>query len=59
MHRAGRMMCRQIERLEVMVVIFNLRAFHHLVADAAKEPFHTLQDQGHRMQATNLSMATR
>ena len=50
MHRPGRVMAWDVERLEVVIVVFNLRAFGNAVANVGKELFDTFQSPGYRMQ---------
>ena len=47
-----------IQRFKVMEIIFNLRAFSHLIASVSKEAFNTLQRTGDRMQTAFLNTAT-
>ncbi len=50
MHRTGRVVAWDVERLEVVIVVFDLRAFGDAVADMGEELFNTFQSPGHRMQ---------
>ena len=43
---------RNIEGLEVVIVVLDLRPFGHLVADAREQFLDALQGEGHGMQAT-------
>ena len=53
------MMRRQIQRLEVMVVILDLRTFHHVVSHGTEELLNTFHDKRHRMQCTGVGLTTR
>src|SRR3546814_9769781 len=57
MHRPGRVMAWDVERLEVVIVVFDLRAFGNAVADVGEELLDTFQGPGNRMQASG-SLAT-
>ncbi|MCY1175091.1 hypothetical protein D9M73_153140 [compost metagenome] len=52
MHRPGRVVARDVERLEVVIVVFDLRAFGDAVADTGEELFDAFQSAGNRMQTT-------
>ncbi|MNE51941.1 hypothetical protein D3C80_1465940 [compost metagenome] len=52
MHRPGRVVAGDVERLEVVIVVFDLRAFGNAVADVGEELLDTFQSPGNRMQAT-------
>ena len=58
-HRTGRVMRRDIERLEVMVVIFDFRPFNTLKTHRAKKLLHALNGSGNRMQSTDLNTPSR
>lgn len=45
-------MARDVERLEIVVVVFDFRAFGNAVADVREELFDTLQSAGNRVQTT-------
>src|SRR3546814_10171867 len=57
MHRPGRVMAWDVERLEVVIVVFDLRAFGNAVADVGEELLDTFQGPGNRLQASG-SLAT-
>ena len=59
MHRPGRVMAWDVERFEVVVVVFDLRAFGNAVADVGEELFDTFQSAGNRMQTTRGLAAAR
>src|SRR5690606_29306906 len=52
-HRPRRVMGGDVERLEVVVVVFHLGAFDDSEADAGEQRFDALQRAGHRMQAAD------
>ena len=51
-------MAGNIQRFEVMVVIFDFRAGLNVVTDTRKECFDTLHGAGHRVQSTHLFTTT-
>ena len=52
MHRPGRVMAWDVERLKVVIIVFDLRAFGDAVADVSEELFDAFQSPGNRMQTT-------
>src|SRR5450830_1678494 len=58
-HRPGRVMAWDVERLEVVIVVFDLRAFGDAVADMGEELLDTLQSPGDRMQTARGLATTR
>ncbi len=52
MHRPGRVVAWDVERLEVVVIVFHFRAFGDAVADVREELFDTFQSTGNRVQTT-------
>ena len=59
MHRPGRMMGRDIERLEVMKIVFDLGSFRYAETDLDEKSFDTLQGTGNGMQSTGLLAPSR
>ena len=53
-HRTCRMMCRNIERFEVMVIVFNLGPLLDGIAGAGEEMLNPLQGAGNRVQAAQV-----
>jgi len=53
-HPPRRVMRGNIERLEVMVVILNLRTYRHIITNAGKQTLYALKRACHRVQATTL-----
>src|SRR5690554_1261220 len=53
-HSTGRVVARNIERFEVVVIVLNLRALLYGVAGTGEEFFDTLQCASHRMQSTQV-----
>ncbi|MNV54094.1 hypothetical protein D3C71_1462660 [compost metagenome] len=53
-HRARRVVRREVQRFEVVPVVFDFRAFGELVTEAAEDLGDALQGTGHRVQATAL-----
>jgi len=53
MHRTGRVMAWDVERFEVVIVVFHLRTFGDAVADMGEKLLDTLQRPGNRMQAAS------
>ncbi|MNG01439.1 hypothetical protein D3C84_844200 [compost metagenome] len=51
-HCPGRVVAGNVERFEVVVVVFDLRAFGDAVADVGEELLDALQGAGDRMQTT-------
>ena len=51
LHGTGRMVRRNVERLEVVVVVFELRPFHNLESDSLKQRRDSLEGASDRMQA--------
>jgi hypothetical protein len=58
-HRARRVVTRNVERLEIVVIVFNLRAFGNAVANVGEELLNTFQSPGYRMQTAGGLAATR
>ncbi|MNZ51215.1 hypothetical protein D3C78_690230 [compost metagenome] len=52
MHRPGRVVAGDVERFEVVIVVFDLRAFGDAVANTGEELFDAFQSTGNRMQTT-------
>ena len=57
LHGARGVVLRDIERLEVVEIVFDFGAVGHIEAHAVKEFDHALQGQGNRMQAAALLTA--
>jgi hypothetical protein len=51
-HRPGRVMAWDVERLEVVIVVFDLRTFGNAVANVGEELLDSFQSAGNRMQTT-------
>ena len=58
-HRPRRVVARDIERLEVVVVVFDFRPLGHAVADMGEELLDTLKRAGDRVQTTGSLATTR
>ena len=54
MHCPGRMMRGQVQRLEIVIVIFNLGTFNDVITDTAEEVFNSPEYHGHRMMTAKL-----
>ncbi|MNE36813.1 hypothetical protein D3C80_1306420 [compost metagenome] len=59
MHRPRRVVTGDIERLEVVVVVFDFRTFGDVVADMGEELLDALKGASHRMQTAGDLTATR
>ncbi len=53
MHRSGGMMRRNVERLEVLVVVLYLRPLNHLKTQTRKEICHAFDGASNGMQRTH------
>jgi hypothetical protein len=53
------MVARNIQRIEVVVIIFDFRASRHGKAELTEETFNTVDGAGDRMQAAVFNTATR
>ncbi len=51
LHRTGRMVCRDVQGLEIVKIVFDFRPVRHFETHSVKEFDHTLQGQGYGMQA--------
>ena len=51
LHGAGGVILRNVERLEIVEIVFNLRAVCHVKAHAVKQFHHTLQGERNGVQA--------
>ena len=49
LHVAGGMVRRHVERFEVVVVVLDLGAFEHLIAEAREDLLHLVADEAERM----------
>ena len=49
LHVARRMVGRHVERFEVVVVVLDLGAFEHLIAETREDLLHLLADEAERM----------
>ena len=58
-HGARRMVRREVQRLEVVPVVLDLRPFRQLVAQPAEDAGDALQGAGDRVQASALAVAAR
>jgi uncharacterized heparinase superfamily protein len=58
-HGARRMVRREVQRLEVVPVVLDLRPFRQLVAQPAEDAGDALQGAGDRMQAGAVAVAAR
>ena len=56
---ACRMMARNVQGVEVMVIIFDFRASRHGKAELTEETFNAIDGAGNRMQTTVFDTATR
>ena len=56
---ARRMVTRDIQRIEVVVIVFDFRARRHGKAELTEETFNTVDGAGDRMQAAIFNAATR
>ena len=56
---ACRMMARNVQSIEVVVIIFNFRASRHGKAELTEETFNTIDSTSHRMQTAVFNTTTR
>ncbi len=52
-HRPGRVMAWDVERFEVVIIVFDLRAFGNAVANVGEELLDSFQSAGNRMQTAS------